>query len=128
MQNMSVPPPPPPPSFRRRTLQYGPGTFFGMPVLLCAGKGKKVRCWQPAPPKESAAEGKEAEASTGPEGGDGPRFGGGGSNGFTGAICPVTITAKEVGEKVFGGAGGFRWQLRGCNTPSGQWFHRHNMG
>lgn len=47
----------------------GPGVFLGMPVLLCAGKGKAETSWTAAPSKDE---------------------------GFKGAVCPVTITAREV--------------------------------
>lgn len=73
-----------------RSLILGPGTFLGMPVLLCAGKGKKGACWAAAPESLDLGEGKKAEGRTA----------GSGSFDllkFSGAICPVWITAKEVG-------------------------------
>eukprot|EP00903_Cladosiphon_okamuranus_P013311 g12406.t1 len=65
-----------------RSLILGPGTFLGMPVLLCAGKGKRGACWAAAPEPLDLGEGKMAEGS--PEGLK-----------FSGAVCPVSITAKE---------------------------------
>ncbi|CAM9977148.1 unnamed protein product [Sphacelaria rigidula] len=73
-----------------RALEYGPGTFFGMPVLFCAGKGKKTACWKAAPPRSSLGEAKDAEAEGGLGGASAAR-----PHAFTGAVCPVTITAKE---------------------------------
>lgn len=70
---------------------FGPGTFFGMPVLLCAGKGTKGGSWEAAPDKGTQAEAKDGGAGAAGQGPARPSAGG-----FTGAICPVTITAIEV--------------------------------
>lgn len=66
-----------------------------MPVLLCAGKGTKGGCWEAAP-----AQGAHAEAGDGgvEAAGQGPAS----NKGFTGAICPVTITANEVSVGAWG--------------------------
>lgn len=55
-----------------------------MPVLLCAGKGKRGASWAAVPEPLDLGEGKRAEGS--PAGLK-----------FSGAVCPVSITAKEVG-------------------------------
>lgn len=64
---------------------FGPGTFLGMPVLLCAGKGKRGASWPAAPEGEGGegggGEGQEKTSKPG---------------GFKGAVCPVTVTAIEV--------------------------------
>ncbi|CAM9156617.1 unnamed protein product, partial [Hapterophycus canaliculatus] len=65
-----------------RNLILGPGTFLGMPVLLCAGKGKRAGCWAPVPGDLDL--GKQEEGARPAEGLK-----------FAGAICPVLITAKE---------------------------------
>ena len=62
-----------------------------MPVLLCAGKGTRGGCWEAAPDK-----GIRAEAEGGEEGTAGQRPARLAAGEFTGAICPVTITANEV--------------------------------
>lgn len=60
-----------------------------MPVLLCAGKGKRGACWQAAPESLDLGEGKATESGTaGPGSSQRPKF--------SGAVCPVSITAKEV--------------------------------
>lgn len=61
-----------------------------MPVLLCAGKGKRGGGWAAAPEPLDLGEGNKAE---------GGAAGAGSPDGltFSGAVCPVTITAKEVG-------------------------------
>ncbi|CAM9117745.1 unnamed protein product, partial [Laminaria digitata] len=71
-------------------LVFGPGTFFGMPVLLCAGKGTKGGCWEAAPDQGTQAQADDGGAGATGEGPARPAAGG-----FAGAICPVTITANE---------------------------------
>ncbi|CAN0426315.1 unnamed protein product, partial [Ectocarpus sp. 12 AP-2014] len=71
----------------QRSLVLGPGTFLGMPVLLCAGKGKRGGCWAPVPETIDLGKG-------GPGAGDGSAASTQGLK-FAGAICPVSITAKE---------------------------------
>lgn len=60
-----------------------------MPVLLCAGKGKRGACWAAAPEPLDLGEGKKAEGGT-------AGVGSSGGLKFSGAVCPVSITAKEV--------------------------------
>ena len=63
----------------------GPGVFLGMPVLLCAGKGKAETCWEAAaavPKRDNKGGRAEDNAGEVQE--------------FKGAISPVTITAREV--------------------------------
>eukprot|EP00904_Undaria_pinnatifida_P007854 jgi/Undpi1/4199/HiC_scaffold_16.g07566.m1 len=71
-------------------LTFGPGTFFGMPVLLCAGKGTKGGCWEAAPDQGTPAEAKDAAVEGAGQARANPTAGE-----FSGAICPVTITANE---------------------------------
>lgn len=74
-----------------------------MPVLLCAGKGKRGGCWAPVP--ETIDLGKDGAGA-----GDGKAASTQGLK-FAGAVCPVSITAKEVGgvlcDRVNGAEGGF---------------------
>lgn len=73
-----------------RGLLLGPGAFLGMPVLLCAGKSKKEASWPAAP------EGDDHEQPAAVRAGDEKGCSSPSSSGFAGAICPFTITAKEV--------------------------------
>ena len=64
-----------------------------MPVLLCAGKGTKGGCWEAAPDQGTPAEAKDAAVEGAGQARANPTAGE-----FSGAICPVTITANEVNE------------------------------
>lgn len=68
-----------------------------MPVLLCAGKGRKGGCWA-----EVEAKAEESEAEKDEDNGSAPRQREGTrpAGCFAGAVCPVAIVAKEVCHRV----------------------------
>ncbi|CAM9743876.1 unnamed protein product, partial [Discosporangium mesarthrocarpum] len=76
---------------------YGPGTFLGMPILLCAGGGKKSKGWAPAAKSPALTEpgnGNSSRDEHEEEAGDAEGESEGKPPQFKGAQCPVNIRAK----------------------------------